>query len=285
VRPRLAAAWLLIGAACAGCSLDASGTGDAPFAASVDAPSAVDSADASRELVDSTGADGRAEDAGPVDSGAVDSAAGDTWPDLGLPDAASLDGGFDTGIDAAETASDTGNDTGVDAGIDTGADAADTAGDAGPEAGAVVGASSVASDSLSVDRVRGSDGAIASDGTKDGAFLVTLEGPIVALALISTDAAGAPSGAQEWDTYVGTKAVPAGIGAGYTAGSQTWQLGVWEGATLLNKADGSLGPVAAGPHSLHLYAQPSGWFVAGKHLRVVAELPDGTIAKGPVVTY
>lgn len=255
----------LIGAALGACSFDPAGTGGEPLDAQTDtaalADSAVahdarvDAADGDTSLVDSGGPDTAVADTNPLDTGL-----GDTRPDLGTLDTAVVDTAGDS------TALDTGSDMGADAGV-------------------AIGATSVASDSLAVDRVRGSDGAIATDGTRDGAFLVTLQGPFVALALITTDTAGAPSGSQQWDTYVGTKAVPAAIGAGFSVGSQTWQLGVWEGTTLVNKADGSLGPLGPGPHALHVYAQPSGWFSAGKYFRVVAELADGTLVRGPVVTY
>jgi len=155
-----------------------------------------------------------------------------------------------------------------------------------PEAAApTIESTLVAADSMAVDRVRTGDGPIVADGAMDGAFVVSLYGEIVGLSLISTDAAGKPAGGQQWDTYVGAATIPTGVGAGYTVGSSTWQLGVWEGTLARNASDGSLVPLPLGTHTLQLYGASSGYFVTGRTFRVVAELAGGGVILGPVVTY
>ena len=161
-------------------------------------------------------------------------------------------------------------------------DAATDPTDAGPTT--AVGATTVAPNSLGVDLVRPGDGAIMTDGVKDGVVDVQVTGPAVALTLIRTNAAGAPMNNQQWDTWVGADAIPADLGGGFAVGSTTYQAGVFEGATVLNDASGRL-TLSAGPHTLRIAGANVGSFVAGTHLRVVLEAPDGTLVRGPVLTY
>jgi hypothetical protein len=219
-------------------------------------------------------------------------------PDGGLIDAPSDtindSQSADSSLDApdgeiADASTDVADSAALDCGIfDASSDVADSAKPdvTLPDATAAsIDSTTVAGDSLAVDRVRQGDGAISADGQMDGAFVLTAYGEIVGVVLMSTDATGTPSGGQQWDTYVGTTKIPAALGSGFSVGSSTWQLGVWEGTVPLNLADGSLTHLPLGPHTLHIYGSNSGYFVTGKHLRVVAELANGTLIRGPVVTY
>jgi hypothetical protein len=151
-------------------------------------------------------------------------------------------------------------------------------------ASAGVTAAAVAPDSHQVDKVSPRDGAIASDGAKDAAFDLTVTGPLSALAIIVTDANGKGTSNQIWDSIVGTDPIPAGMMVGFSVGSQTWQVGVFEGDTLLNRPDGRLPPLD-GTHQVRLYASDSGYFKPGTSFRLIAELPDGSLTLGPVFVY
>ncbi len=207
---------------------------------------------------------------------------------LDAADADVLDAADADVLDAADASDATVEDVSQDAplGDVVAADVADSDVAEAPEAAApAIESTFVAADSMAVDRVRTGDGPIVADGAMDGAFIVSLYGEIVGLALISTDAVGKPAGGQQWDTYVGAATIPTGVGAGYTVGSSTWQLGVWEGALARNASDGSLVPLPLGTHTLRLYGASSGYFVTGRTFRVVAELAGGGVILGPVVTY
>ena len=77
------------------------------------------------------------------------------------------------------------------------------------------------------------------DGVTDGVFEATVEGPIIALSLVTTNAAGTPVGGQIWNTI---------------GGDAIWDLGVEEDGALLNRPDRSIPTLAAGVHRLRLYA-------------------------------
>jgi len=273
----------LLAAACtavmAGCTLDTAGLGldeTVPEGGLAD----VASSDISQPLPEA---------AAPDTSG---SDAPDAGPDIQVPDGPAPDADVPDTIEAPDSPAEDAFDSSAEdvfeaeASDDAGEDAFESDAPEPPDAPApVVESMTVAPDSLTVDRVRTGDGAVSADGALDAAFVVSLYGEPVGIVLISCDAAGAPSGGQEWDTYVGTATIPAEVGAGFVVGSSTWQLGVWEGAVPLNAGDGSLVPVPQGAHTLQLYAANSGFFVAGSHFRVVVELAGGQVLWGPVVTY
>ncbi len=244
----------------AGCTLDSTGLllDEQVADAGIDATNS----DSMQPTLEAAPADGHVSDGGP-DAQGTDAEPVDAFD-------GSEEGAFESGVDDV-----------VDTEDGPEADAPDP-----PDAPApVVDSMIVASDSLAVDRVRAGDGPVAADGEKDGAFIVSLYGEVAGLAMISTDAAGAPFGAQQWDTYVAAATIPSGVGTGFTVGYSTWQLGVWEGQTALNASDGSLLPIPPGAHTLQLYAANSGWFVAGRHFRVAVELAGGQVIWGPVLGY
>jgi hypothetical protein len=151
-------------------------------------------------------------------------------------------------------------------------------------AGAGVTKSAVAPDSHMVDRVSPTDGAIKMDTRNDAAFDLTVTGPITALAIITCDAVGKGVSNQIWDSLVGTTPIPKGMMVSFGSGSQTWQVGVFEGGELVNNADGTI-PALAGTHDLRMYASDSGFFKSGTYFRLIAVLPDGSLTYGPVFAY
>src|SRR4051812_40268627 len=87
-----------------------------------------------------------------------------------------------------------------------------------PAAPAAIAATNVAtleksSDSGQVDRVGPDDGALRPDGVKDIAFVTRVDGPILALFLVSVDEHGAPTGRYQADTLVGDRAGPRELGS------------------------------------------------------------------------
>lgn len=124
-----------------------------------------------------------------------------------------------------------------------------------------------------------------ADGSADGIIDVIVNGPLVALILLTTDANGVPQGGQQWDTLVSGQIVPADIRAPISSGGGTWVLGVQENGVLLNATDGALTPLSAGAHQLKLYAGNSGYFTVGQHFRVYAVAPDGSSIAGPLLVY
>lgn len=135
------------------------------------------------------------------------------------------------------------------------------------------------------DRVAPGDAALVPDGTCDAAFDIDIDGRVRALAVLSTDAAGNPSGGQQWDTFVGDTPIPAALGTGFPYGAWTWTLGVWSWDWPTTDAEGTL--VDAGdiwPRSLRLQVANADAVTPGGHYRVVAELFDGTLVHSDPVS-
>jgi hypothetical protein len=148
---------------------------------------------------------------------------------------------------------------------------------------ATVVTATVAGDSMKADKV--SAGQVAGDGENDGALLLSLEGPAIAIAVVSVDAAGEPEhGAELWDTYVGDQVIPKAIGA-LPQGSATWQLAVFEGGASRNTSTGALAPLGAGKHELTLYVSDSGGLGKSHHYRAIIERPDHTLSRSNVFTF
>lgn len=134
------------------------------------------------------------------------------------------------------------------------------------------------------DRVRGLDGTILPDGLKDGVFEVVVRGPVVAFALLRTNAGGTPIGAQQWDTYVGDDVLPAGLAPAFATGFQTVQLGVFDGEALQNDAAGRCFLDSASERTLQIYGVDAGSFTSGNSFRLWAQAPTRELIAGPVLT-
>ena len=139
-------------------------------------------------------------------------------------------------------------------------------------------------DSLKVDKIGGSDGSLKPDGTMDAAFTADVEGPILSIFVVTTDATGTPDGNYQWDTVVATQDMPPEMKGVVKTGGMTGGVGVFENGQPINKPDGSL-PTITGTHKYDLYVSNTGAFQPGAHFRIMAEQPDHTMLKGPIVTY
>ena len=133
-----------------------------------------------------------------------------------------------------------------------------------------------------VDRVGPDDGALWPDGVKDFSFVTQVEGPITAVFLLSVDDQGAPTGQFQADTLVGDQRGPAALGG--RQGGGTSGIGVVEAGKVLNMKDGSLPPLAAGPHRLTLYVAQTATLTLGLKLRVHFLRPDQSLLSGATAT-
>ncbi|MDB4998114.1 MAG: hypothetical protein JWM74_5546 [Myxococcaceae bacterium] len=140
-----------------------------------------------------------------------------------------------------------------------------------------------APDSMKVDKVGGSDGALKPDGNMDAAYSVEIDGPVTALFVLSSDASGAPNGEYDADTLVGGQDIPKDIGV-TLKGHNTAGLGVFEGDKLVSAADGSLN-LPAGKHKLTVYFANTGVLTPGASVVIFAQGADKSVVKGPVSTF
>jgi hypothetical protein len=143
----------------------------------------------------------------------------------------------------------------------------------------------VAETSLHIDLASQRDNGVTPDGASDGAFQLTVIGPLSALILVTTDASGTTCCGQQWDTLVGSEQFPPQLNSPATQGSGTWALVVYEGGMLLNSADGSLQTIASGTHSLNLYGSNSNYFIEGQYFRAYGIGTSGQWVEGPVTAY
>jgi hypothetical protein len=125
--------------------------------------------------------------------------------------------------------------------------------------------------------------ALSPDGTSDGAFDVTLRGPIAGLVLLAKTASGAESG--QWNTLM-SQPVPPDVPTSYPFVGR-YLLRVEENGQLLNNQDGSLGPLDGGIHHLIVYSANGSLspVYAGLHLRFYGLLPNSRAVQGPEVVY
>lgn len=134
-------------------------------------------------------------------------------------------------------------------------------------------------DSQKVDKI----GVMASfkpDGKNDAAFDVTVKGPLIALLIDAAD-----DSTWQWDTYTGTNDIPAAMKPFAPGGSQTGDLGIFEGDKLLNAADGSFKLDDDKEHKLTIYIVDTGAFSAGAKFKILGETPDHKVIEGPTITY
>ncbi|MFO0740467.1 MAG: hypothetical protein U0270_31510 [Labilithrix sp.] len=133
-----------------------------------------------------------------------------------------------------------------------------------------------------VDKVGTKDGAYAPDGVKDIVFEAELDGPAMAIAVMSVDDKGEPNGAFSADTYVGTQPIPPEVSSVLKQGKTTAGVAIYENDKVVNKKDGSLAPLAAGKHKLVIHVSlkdaPKGAY------KVVAVFDDYTTAATNPIT-
>lgn len=133
-----------------------------------------------------------------------------------------------------------------------------------------------------VDKVGTKDGVFTPDGVKDLVFEAELDGPAVAMAVLSVDDKGEPNGAFSADTYVGSQPIPPEVSNVLKQGKATAGVAVFENDKVVNKKDGSLPAFAAGKHKLLIHVSlkdaPKGSY------KVVAVFDDYTTAATPLIT-
>lgn len=134
-----------------------------------------------------------------------------------------------------------------------------------------------APESGQVDKVGQLDGA-KPDGANDYAFLVSADGAIKAVFLVTVDETGRANGRYQADTLIGDQEVPKEVSTKW--GKNTAGLAVAENGTVLNAPDGSIPPLAAGPHKLTLYISSAPLLTPGTKLRVHVQRPDGSVDSG-----
>ena len=170
------------------------------------------------------------------------------------------------------------------AGVDATA-RADAGSETGLPSGPAIVAMSVSDTSMQTDFASKLDNGVAPDGALDGAFQLTVTGPLSALILVTTDASGTTCCGQQWDTIVGSGQFPPELKSYATQGSGTWALVVYESGVLLNSSNGSLQTIASGTHKLTIYGSNSNYFNAGQYFRAYG---IGTLeqwVEGPVIAY
>jgi hypothetical protein len=113
-------------------------------------------------------------------------------------------------------------------------------------------------------------GAIASDGQTDQSFDLHVDGAVEAVTIASVDSAGRPYGTSRWGT---------------AGDDPRWQLAVFENARPLNRADGTMQPLAEGRHRLHLYASDNGAFEPGSYFRAYVIRPGGHVTMSTTLAF
>ncbi len=134
------------------------------------------------------------------------------------------------------------------------------------------------------DRIGAGDGAFTPDGKPDLAFTLVVRGTVTALFLASVDARGGANGVFQADTLVGKTFQPSELAVAFR-GDRTAGLGVFDGVTRVNSADGAL-PAAAlahGEHALLLFVSAAAGAAPGNALRVYALDGNGQLVRGPTL--
>lgn len=157
----------------------------------------------------------------------------------------------------------------------------------GPAGAAKVTTFAVDPANLNVDSIGVSDGAIRPDGNRDLVFTATVVGPADALYLVTVDDRGEPIHGFRADTVAGHEEFPPELArAGQVdIGRLTVWMAVVERGSFINKDNGALGTLAAGPHELKLYVPNTGTLRPGSHLRLYARSVGGGLVAGPTVPY
>jgi hypothetical protein len=139
----------------------------------------------------------------------------------------------------------------------------------------------VDAESMNVDKL--STFGLNTDGAVDGAFDVSLRGPVTVLVLLAQTATGAVQG--HWNT-VSSIPLPPEIPSSYSL-SGRYYLRVEKDGQLINQDDGSLSKLDDGIHHLKVYSANGSLSpnYSGLHFRLYGILPNGHAMQGPEVVY
>ncbi len=143
----------------------------------------------------------------------------------------------------------------------------------------------VSAENLNVDKVGLRDGYQRPDGNRDLAFTTTIQGPIDALFVVSTNQKGEPGYGLRADTLVGSEEIPPELGGVIDTGKMTVGIGVTEpgGARFLNGDNGAI-HLGDGIHSLSLYIPNTATLQAGSFVRMYVKA-GGVLVPGPITPY
>lgn len=151
---------------------------------------------------------------------------------------------------------------------------------------AKVTAFAVDNENLNVDKISMKDGNIHPDGNRDLVFTGTVEGPLNALFIVTTDEKGQPVHGFRADTIGGNSELPQELSAAgqVDVGRLTVWIAVVENNRFINEDSGRV-DLAAGPHTLKMYVPNTGTLRPNSHLRLYGRAPNGAIVGGPIVPY
>ena len=143
----------------------------------------------------------------------------------------------------------------------------------------------VSAENLNVDKVGLRDGYQRPDGNRDLAFTTTIQGPIDALFLVSTNQKGEPGYGLRADTLVGNEEIPPELGGVIDTGKMTVGIGITEpgGAKFINGDNGSI-HLGDGIHNLALYVPNTATLQPGSFVRLYVKA-GGALVPGPITPY
>lgn len=143
----------------------------------------------------------------------------------------------------------------------------------------------VSAENLNVDRVGLRDGYQKPDGNRDLAFTATIQGPVDAIFLVSTNQKGEPGYGLRADTLIASDEIPAGLGGVIDTGKMTVGIGVTapNSGRFLNEDNGSI-HLGDGVHALALYVPNTATLQAGSYVRMYVRA-GGVLVPGPITPY
>ena len=157
---------------------------------------------------------------------------------------------------------------------------------AAPTGGATkITAFAVSAENLAVDKVGLRDGYQRPDGNRDLAFTATIQGPVDAIFIVSTNQKGEPGYGLRADTLVGNEEIPPELGGVIDTGKMTVGIGITEpgGARFINGDNGSI-HLGDGIHSLALYIPNTATLRGGSYVRMYVKA-GGVLIPGPITPY
>ena len=132
------------------------------------------------------------------------------------------------------------------------------------------------------DRISPADGPVHPDGIRDFAFDVRISGPVIGLALHSSDLAGRPVGGEIWDTFTGPT-YPKALGLPYAHGSDTAEMAVYAHGVLLDPNGVLPATTFDGSQTTIVVADTWGNFRSGRAFALLVLRPGGVVDRTTVV--
>jgi len=157
---------------------------------------------------------------------------------------------------------------------------------ANPAAGTTkITAFAVSAENLAVDRVGLRDGYQKPDGNRDLAFTATIQGPVDAIFIVSTNQKGDPGYGLRADTLIASEEIPAELGGVIDTGKMTVGVGVTapNSGRFMNEDNGSI-HLGDGVHVLSLYVPNTATLKAGSYVRMYVRA-GGVLVPGPITPY